>query len=72
MGPASSSYESARAKLADSWRDGAIGLKASFALIGVVNTVVDYSVFLLAHAARHRATAWANYPSAVEVLLSRN
>ncbi len=44
-----SSYDSPRAKLADAWRNRAMSLKAfSFALIGVVNTIVDYSVFLLA------------------------
>jgi putative flippase GtrA len=40
-----------RAKLADAWRNRAIGIKAiSFALIGLVNTVVDYSVFLFVRA----------------------
>lgn len=43
-----SPYEWARAKL-NGWRYGRLSLKAfSFALIGVVNTVVDFSVFLLA------------------------
>jgi putative flippase GtrA len=43
----------------DRWRHGAVSLKAiSFALIGVVNTTVDYCVFLLARAAlAHSATA---------------
>jgi putative flippase GtrA len=46
-----SPYDLARNKLADAWRNRAISLKAiSFALVGVVNTVVDYSVFLLARA----------------------
>jgi putative flippase GtrA len=41
-----------RAKLADAWRNRAISIKAiSFALIGSVNTVVDYSVFLLVRGA---------------------
>jgi putative flippase GtrA len=41
-----------RAKLADAWHNRAISIKAiSFALIGLVNTVVDYSVFLSARAA---------------------
>ena len=36
-------------RLATAWRERAIGLKAaSFAIIGVVNTVVDFGVFLLA------------------------
>ena len=52
-----SPFDSARAKatgekLAGLWRDRAVGVKAaSFALIGVVNTAVDYCVFLLARAA---------------------
>lgn len=38
--------------LLGSWRSGALSLKAlSFALIGVINTIVDYSVFLLGRAA---------------------
>src|SRR5262249_22426344 len=49
---ATSFSEAPRAKLADAARSRAIGLKAvSFALIGVLNTAVDYSVFLLARAA---------------------
>ena len=52
-----SPFDSARAKatgekLAGLWRDRALSIKAaSFALIGVVNTAVDYGVFLLARAA---------------------
>jgi putative flippase GtrA len=43
--------EGLRLRLAEAWRGRAIGLKAiSFALIGVVNTLVDFSVFLLARA----------------------
>jgi putative flippase GtrA len=39
-----------------SWRGGALSLKAlSFALIGVINTIVDYSVFLLARSALARS-----------------
>jgi putative flippase GtrA len=46
-----SPYDSARDKLAGAWRSRAISLKAiSFGLIGVVNTAVDYGVFLLARA----------------------
>jgi putative flippase GtrA len=46
-----------RAKLADTWRNRAISIKAiSFALIGLVNTVVDYSVFLSARAALQQTT----------------
>lgn len=41
-----------RLRLEDHWRKGAISLKAvSFALVGVVNTVVDYSLFLGARTA---------------------
>jgi putative flippase GtrA len=55
---ASSSYAASRAKIAGAWRNSATGLKAiSFALIGVVNTAVDYSVFLLARAALKRIPA---------------
>jgi hypothetical protein len=40
------------AKLADAWDNRAIRIKAiSFALIGLVNTIIDYSVFLSAQAA---------------------
>ncbi len=43
-------------RLVDGWRSRAVSLKAiSFALVGVVNTVVDYSVFLAARAALHNA-----------------
>jgi putative flippase GtrA len=46
-----SRYHRARAKLAAGWRDRALSLKAiAFGLVGVVNTVVDYGVFLLARA----------------------
>jgi len=49
---------SARAKLADAWRQRALSLKAaSFALIGVLNTAIDYSVFLVARAAFERSPA---------------
>jgi putative flippase GtrA len=46
-----------RAKLAERWRNRAISIKAiSFALIGFVNTVVDYTVFLSARAALEQTT----------------
>ncbi len=55
-----SPYDLARSKLADAWRNRAVSLKAiSFALVGVVNTVIDYSVFLLARA------AYAHMPAAL-------
>jgi putative flippase GtrA len=44
-------FDSARAKLLDAWRNRGLSVKAlSFAVIGVVNTLVDYSVFLVARA----------------------
>ncbi len=47
-----------RAKLGETWRTRALSLKAaSFALIGLVNTAVDYSVFLLAQAVYERSPA---------------
>ena len=50
--------DSLRAKLAAGWRNRALSLKAvSFGLVGVVNTAVDYSVFLLARAALSRSSA---------------
>jgi putative flippase GtrA len=53
-----SRYRQARARLAAGWHDRALGLKAiAFALVGVVNTAVDYSVFLLARAALNRSAA---------------
>jgi len=60
-----SSPDSARAKpirdkLAGLWRERALSVKAvSFALIGIVNTAVDYCVFLLARA------AFAHWPAAL-------
>jgi len=46
-----------RVRLADAWENRAIRIKAiSFALIGLVNTVVDYSVFLSARAALEQTT----------------
>lgn len=48
-------HNSVRARLEGAWRNRALSLKAlSFALIGVVNTAIDYSVFLLARAAYER------------------
>ncbi len=60
-------HDSARAKyvrarlaetFGDGWRSRRFSLKAmSFALIGVVNTAIDYGVFLLARAAFERSPA---------------
>jgi len=48
--------DSARAKLAGAWRDRALSRKAiTFALIGLVNTAVDYGIFLLVRAALGRS-----------------
>jgi putative flippase GtrA len=53
---------SIRVRLLDGWRERAVGLKAiSFALIGVINTVVDYSVFLAVRA------AFAHSPAALSL-----
>jgi putative flippase GtrA len=47
-----SAYDRARARLLKRRRGGALSTKAmTFALIGVINTVIDYGVFLLARAA---------------------
>lgn len=52
LSPSDSAFGSIRTWLAKAWRNRAITLKAaSFALIGAVNTVLDYGVFLLARAA---------------------
>ena len=46
-----SRYDRARARLLASWQNRALGFKAiAFGLVGVVNTAVDYGVFLLARA----------------------
>jgi len=53
-----SPYEWARAKLVEGWRNRAFSMKAiTFGLVGVVNTAVDYGVFLLARAALSHSTA---------------
>jgi len=56
-------FHAARARLADAWDRRTVSLKAaSFALIGVVNSVVDYTVFLLARALyQHAAAALAAF-----------
>jgi putative flippase GtrA len=53
--------KSIHARLSEAWRNRAVSLKAlSFGVIGVINTAVDYGVFLLARAAFERsATALA-------------
>jgi putative flippase GtrA len=51
-------YDWARARLAERWRSRALSMKAvTFALVGVVNTVIDYGLFLLARAALSRSPA---------------
>jgi putative flippase GtrA len=54
-------FRSTRARLENAWRHRALSLKAaSFAVIGLANTVVDFGVFLLARVALERsATALA-------------
>ena len=45
-------YGHVRARLLVAWRNRAVSLKAiAFGLVGLVNTVVDYCVFLIARAA---------------------
>src|ERR1700726_4091127 len=46
-----SRFDSTRAWLLHAWRNRGLNVKAlSFAMIGVVNTLVDYGVFLVARA----------------------
>jgi putative flippase GtrA len=53
-----SPYDWACAWLKERWRSRALSTKAvSFALVGVVNTVIDYGVFLAARAALNRSPA---------------
>jgi len=53
-----SHYQRARSRLLAGWRNRAFGLKAAvFALIGLVNALVDYGVFLLVRAAFERSPA---------------
>jgi putative flippase GtrA len=50
--------DSARARLLDAWRSRGLSVKAVvFALVGVVNTAVDYSVFLLTRVALDHSPA---------------
>jgi putative flippase GtrA len=52
-----SRYLRAREKLLAGWRNRALSLKAiAFGLVGLVNTVVDYGVFLLARAVLDRSS----------------
>jgi putative flippase GtrA len=55
------SFDSARKRLATAWRNRALSLKAaSFAIIGLVNTAVDYAIFFVARAGfAHSAAALA-------------
>ena len=53
-------YERTRARLLAGWRNRAVSFKAiAFALVGVVNTTVDFGIFLLARAALKTADAEA-------------
>ena len=62
-------YERARARLLAAWSYRGISFKAiSFALIGLVNTAVDYCVFLVARAVLNRsASALAMFASVSDV-----
>jgi putative flippase GtrA len=67
-----SPHDSVRAKLAtklaDAWRNRTLSLKAtSFALIGLINTAIDYAFFLLARATlQHAPEALALFASFAE------
>ena len=51
-------YQRARARLLAAWSDRGLSFKAiAFGLIGVVNTAVDYCVFLIARAALNRSAS---------------
>jgi putative flippase GtrA len=53
-----SPYQRVRTGLLAAWRNRAVGLKAIvFGLVGLVNTAVDYGLFLLARAALDRSPA---------------
>ena len=58
-------YGRARTKLLAAWRNRAVSLKAiAFGLVGLVNTVVDYGVFLIARAGFDSSTgAFAAFSS---------
>lgn len=58
--------DSTRSRLENAWRSRALSLKATaFALIGLVNTAVDYAVFLAARAAfDHSAAALGAFAAA--------
>ena len=64
-----SRYDWVRAKLVAARRARAFGFKAiSFGLVGVINTIVDYCVFLIARAAlSHSATAVATVGALADV-----
>jgi len=64
-----SRYDWVRAKIIAAKRARALGFKAiSFGLVGVVNTFVDYSVFLIARAAlSHSATVVATVGGLADV-----
>lgn len=64
-----SRFDGVRAKLAAGWRNRTLSLKAlSFGLVGLVNTAVDYGVFLSARAAFDKsAAALAAFASASAV-----
>jgi putative flippase GtrA len=53
-----SRFDGLRANLAAGWRNRALSLKAlSFGLVGLVNSAVDYGVFLLARSAFNQSAA---------------
>jgi putative flippase GtrA len=51
-------YQRARARLLAGWRNRAVSFKViAYAMVGVVNTAIDYCVFLIAHALLDRSSA---------------
>ncbi len=53
-----SRFDRARARLLAGWRTRALGFKAiAFGLVGLVNTAIDYGVFLLARAGFNDSSA---------------
>ncbi len=53
-----SHFDRARARILAGWRSRALGFKAiAFGLVGVVNTAIDYGVFLLARAGLNASAA---------------
>ena len=62
-------YERTRARLVAGWRNRAISFKAiAFAFVGVVNTAVDYCIFLIARALLDRSPTVAFFSRSFRLL----